>query len=190
MEPDSAESAKLTLDVGTVQAVYDQHAQSLERFLLGVLRNDAAAADALQATFIKLMEKGHTVQDPAAMKSWLFRVGFNEAMLVRRRESIGRKHSEGVAWQCEIRNHDGFSSRIGQGVDQLLHDEEMEIVRSALNELSDVQREVVEKRIYEGLKFREIADELDVPLGTVLARMQSSLKKLKPILVDRTNRET
>ena len=71
-----------------------------------------------------------------------------------------------------------------EAVGRLIREEEIEMVRTALNELSDVQRAVVEKRIYEGLKFREIAQQLNVPLGTVLARMQSSLKKLKSVLAD------
>ena len=82
---------------------------------------------------------------------------------------------------------DEFEIRqLGQSVERAIRQEDIELVRKALDELSDVQRQVVEKRIYEGLKFREIAQELDVPLGTVLARMQSSLKKLKPILMARS----
>jgi RNA polymerase sigma-70 factor (ECF subfamily) len=111
-------------------------------------------------------------------------VAFNEAMLIRRREATGRKHAEGIAWRLELRlgGVDGVKSKLGHSVEQAIRQEDVELVRAAIAELSEVQRVVVEKRIYEGLKFREIADVLDVPLGTVLARMQSSLKKLKPML--------
>jgi len=61
-----------------------------------------------------------------------------------------------------------------------LKNEQAEQVRAAIESLSADQQTVVRKRIYEGLKFREIAEELDVPLGTILARMQAALKKLKP----------
>ena len=182
---DSSNPIEPFMDSEKVQSVYQDHAVGLKRFLLGVLNDESAATDALQATFIKLMEKGHLVQQEDSIKSWLFRVAFNEAMLMRRRETMMRRHAERVAWKIQVRlsGVDG----VGQSVEHVIRQEEMEMVRAALNELSPVQREVVEKRIYEGLKFREIAEQLNVPLGTVLARMQSSLNKLKPILAARTD---
>jgi len=148
--------------------VYEEHSVGLGRFLLGLLRNEAAAADALQTTFIRLLEKGHTVEKQSALKSWLFRVAYNEAMLIRRKASRGADR--------------GNDDRLSQSVHFAIQQEDIQQVREALKKLPDAQRTVVEMRIYEGLKFREIADELDQPLGTVLARMQAGLKKLKPIL--------
>lgn len=172
------------MDTDIVRTVYEEHRLALERFLLGVLRDEAAAADALQTTFSRLLEKGHMVQQQDSLKSWLFRVAFNEAMLIRRKESISRKHAENVAWKIQVQSgaDKGVDQRLSQSVHYAILQEDIKRVREALTQLPESQREVVEKRIYEGLKFREIADELDVPLGTVLARMQAGLKKLKPIL--------
>ena len=149
-----------------------------------MLGDEATANDALQTTFIRLLEKGHSVQQMDSLKSWLFRVAYNEAMLVKRRANIGRKHAEGIAWKKQQMGgaDKGTDQKLSQSVHHAIQLENIEQVKSALSKLPDVQRIVVEKRIYEGLKFREIADELSVPLGTVLARMQAGLKKLKPIL--------
>ena len=172
------------MDQDRVREVYEEHQSALGRFLIGVLRDESAAADALQTTFARLLEKGHMVQQQESLKSWLFRVAFNEAMLIRRKESISRKHAENVAWKAQVQfgADKGIDQRLSQSVHYAIQQEEIERVREALTRLPESQREVVEKRIYDGLKFREIADELDVPLGTVLARMQAGLKKLKPIL--------
>ena len=172
------------LEPDQVQALYDEHVAGLERFLLGVLRNEAAAADALQSTFIKLMEKGHLVLQQDSMKSWLFRVAFNEAMLLKRKVTIRRKHAEGVAWKSRQNAgaDKGADPKLSQAVHFVLQQEDVIRVREALAQLPETQRRVVELRIYQGLKFREIAEQLNVPLGTVLARMQASLRKLKPIL--------
>ena len=183
MTSNSPGSHEPSLDPQQIHAVYQEHFQDLQRFLLGVLKDEAAAADALQSTFIKLMEKGHSVQNIDSLKSWLFRVAYNEAMLVRRKEGVSRKHVEKVAWRLKIESD--IRGTASQKIGQLIREEEIEMVRVALDELTDVQRAVVEKRIYEGLKFREIAEQLKVPLGTVLARMQSSLKKLKSVLAAR-----
>ncbi|MFT5301294.1 MAG: RNA polymerase sigma factor (sigma-70 family) [Mariniblastus sp.] len=172
------------MDHDKVLEVYSDHQPALERFLIGVLRDETAAADALQTTFERLLEKGHTVQQQDSLKSWLFRVAFNEAMLIRRKESISRRHAENVAWKFQgLGGADrGIDDRLSQSVHHAIQQEDIKRVRKALKQLPDAQREVVHKRIYEGLKFREIAEQLDVPLGTVLARMQAGLKKLKPIL--------
>jgi len=159
------------------QVIFETHRVSLRNFLLGVLRDQALVQDALQSTFVKLLEKGDTVENPAAMKSWLFRVAYNEAMLVRRKQATATKHVEKLAWQVD------WTRREANDPDASLLEREMQSqVTEALKQLSVEQIEVVEKRIYQGLKFREIAEELDVPLGTVLARMHSSLKKLRNIL--------
>ncbi|MDB2526448.1 RNA polymerase sigma factor [Mariniblastus sp.] len=181
---DSSKPEPPLLGTERVQAIYSEHCLALERFLVGVLRDEAAAADALQTTFTRLIEKGHLVQQQDSMKSWLFRVAFNEAMLIRRKETTSKKHAENVAWkfQGQLGADRGFDHRLSQSVHHAIQQEDIKQVRAALDQLPLPQRVVVKKRIYEGLKFREIADELNVPLGTVLARMQAGLKKLKPIL--------
>jgi RNA polymerase sigma-70 factor (ECF subfamily) len=158
-----------------IDAAYQQHAELLHGFLCGVLRNDALVADAIQATFLKLLEQGDKLRDLASLKSWLFQVAFNEAMLVKRKKKTARDHSQQVAWRSE-------AIRTGHEAPDLevLKKEQSEQVRIAIESLPAPQQVVVRKRIYEGLKFREIAEELDVPLGTILARMQSAIRKLKP----------
>ena len=181
---DSSKPEPPRLDTERVQAIYSEHCLALERFLIGVLRDEAAAADALQTTFTRLSEKGHLVQQQDSMKSWLFRVAFNEAMLIRRKETTSKKHAENVAWKFhgQLGADRGADHRLSQSVHHAIQQEDIKQVRAALDQLPLPQREVVKKRIYEGLKFREIADDLNVPLGTVLARMQAGLKKLKPLL--------
>jgi len=159
-----------------VDQAFGQFAKPLENFLIGILNNGAEANDALQATFVKLMEKGDTIVQESALKSWLFRVAYNEAMLIKRKDGVKRKHIEKLAW------HVTPNAESDQPADRMLDEEKQQEVKKALDQLSATQQEVVRKRIYEGLKFREIAEQLDVPLGTVLARMHTSLKKLKIVL--------
>lgn len=155
-------------------------------FLVGILRDHATAADVLQITFTKLLEKGHLVQQQESMKSWLFRVAFNEAMLVKRKLSVKKRHAEAIAWKIDIGAgaDKGNDPKLSQSVHYAIQQENVHSVREALDQLSEAYRVVVHKRIFEGLKFREISEELNVPLGTVLARMQAALKKLKPLLSD------
>jgi RNA polymerase sigma-70 factor, ECF subfamily len=169
-----------------VQAIYDEFAVGLKRFLLGVLKEPSVAEDAFQLSFVRLVEKGHLVQ-AASIKSWLYQVAFNEAMLFKRRQSTGQRHQEPIARHFLASDRGAKLDDPENMLKGLIQEENVERVKRAFEELSEVQKTVVQKRIYEGKKFREIAEELNVPLATVLARMQSSLKKLQPLLEDPSN---
>ena len=163
------------LDASVVAALYVEHGEELRRFLQGVLRDAQLAADVLQATFVKMAERGHETK-VESRKAWLFRVAFNEAMAVRRREAVGDKVVRHVAGQIPAWHSNGVA---GPADDPLVRLEAVETVREAMNELPPEQRQLVRMRIYEEKTFAVIAKELKIPLGTALARMRAALVKLR-----------
>ncbi len=179
--PDNIEPEDLpALDRSEVEAAYNKHSVELERFLLGILKEPMAAADALQSTFTQLIRKGHTVE-PDSLKSWLFRVAYNQAMLIFRKRSTRKQVVEKAAWTLKV----GHESRsLVDSVASAIRDEDVRLVQQAIAKLSVEYQQVVTLRIYENLKFKQISQKLDVPLGTVLTRMQSALRKLRDILGD------
>ena len=88
------------LDSGVIATLYVEHGEELRRFLLGLLRDSQLASDVLQATFVKLVQKGHETQEETR-KAWLFRVAYHEAMAVRRRDAVGDKVVRRVAWSVQ-----------------------------------------------------------------------------------------
>jgi RNA polymerase sigma factor (sigma-70 family) len=159
-----------------VAALYSQHGEELRRFLQGMLRDGALAADCLQATFTKLVERGHETREETR-KAWLFRVAFHEAMAFRRRAAVGDKVFRQVAWQSVSVPPSAEERAIGL--------EAVEAVKAALAELRPEEREMVRMRIYEEKTFAVIAAELQIPLGTALGRMRMALIKLKTKLEDK-----
>lgn len=157
------------LDPADVAELYARHAAELSAFLTGVLRNADWASEALQSTFVKAAEVGHTAQRET-IKGWLFRVAYNEAMLLRRRQEVDHRATRKVAWQ---RNPESAAVDAG-----LLQQEIVERVRRGLETLPVEQRTVVRLRIYDNKTFNEIAEELGIPLGTVVTRMRAALQKL------------
>jgi RNA polymerase sigma-70 factor (ECF subfamily) len=137
---------------------------------LGLVRDPQLASDAVQSAFAKLAERGHETNEDSR-KAWLFRVAYNEAILVRRRQAIGDRVVQRLAW---IKDATGHSAD-----EPVIRFEEVELVRQAMEQLPPDQLRVVQMRIYEEKTFREIAEQLNIPLGTALARMRSALKKLK-----------
>jgi len=161
------------IDPAIVASLYVEYGEQLRRFLVGLLRDSQTAADVLQATFIKAMEVGHTTREESR-RSWLFRVAYHEAMAVRRRQGVGRRATEKLAWTVQYCD-DAVD-------DSLIRFETVEGVKRAIAQLSAEQQQIVRMRIYEGKTFAVIADELGVPLGTALGRMRQSLKKLRTLL--------
>jgi RNA polymerase sigma-70 factor, ECF subfamily len=165
---DSADAERI--DPALVASLYVKHGEELRLFVLGVLRDADLATDVLQATFAKAVEVGHTAREET-LKGWLFRVAFHEALALRRKQAVRDKANRRLA----VEN----GSRSESPVDEVCRWETVASVRQALNQLPPEQRQVVQMRMYEQKKFITIAEELGLPLGTVLTRMQAALKKLR-----------
>jgi RNA polymerase sigma-70 factor (ECF subfamily) len=176
-----------------VAALYVEHGEELRRFLQGILRDAQLASDCLQATFVKMVERGHQTREETR-KAWLFRVAYNEALAYRRRQAVGDKIVRRVAWYSSgssnhsnnhshnqhTHNHSDYSHTDAAPADEpATRFESVQAVREALDQLPPEQRQVVRMRIYEEKTFAVIAQELSIPLGTALARMRSAMMKLR-----------
>jgi RNA polymerase sigma-70 factor (ECF subfamily) len=158
------------IDPAVVAELYAKHQAELRSFLVGVLRDSHLANDALQATFAKAVEVGHTAVRES-LKGWLFRVALNEALAIRRRQQTRDRVLQQAAWSRPRASE--------SPVETAARSETVDIVRAALDELPPEQRQVVCMRIYEEKTFAKIAEELALPLGTVLSRMQLAIRKLR-----------
>lgn len=157
------------LDPAVVAGLYEEYGSELRAFLTGVLRDSGLAGDALQSTFVKAVERGHSAQADS-LKGWLFRVAYHEAMAIRRRQKLQKKSQQRLAWNFEQSNPSPEETVVRR--------EQIECVRAAMDELPPEQRQVVHMRIYDEKTFAVIAEELELPLGTVLTRMRLALRKL------------
>jgi RNA polymerase sigma-70 factor (ECF subfamily) len=161
------------IDPTLVAALYLNHGHELRRFVLGVVRDPDLAADVVQTTFAKVVEFGPLAR-AEALKSWLFKVAYHEAITARRRQATrdeGRRKLARLG--CRTLEHPE---------DSLIRGETAERIRKALEELPPEQRRVVWARMYEDKTFAEIAQEFGVPLGTVLTRMRRALVRMRQAL--------
>jgi RNA polymerase sigma factor (sigma-70 family) len=172
------------IDPQVVAALYLDHADALRRFVMGVLGDAEAAADVLHATFAKLVELGHTVREEG-YKSWLFTVAYNEAMAIRRRRTVEANATRRIAADASAELETRGSQKGQSAEEHLIRWETVQQVRVAIENLPPEQREIVRLRLAEQKKFSEIAEQLQLPLGTVLSRMQLALAKLRKQLRDR-----
>lgn len=150
--------------------LYAQHSEELRRFVVGVMGNRDLVGDVMQATFIKVVEKGHVAR-AESFKPWLFRVALNECLMLRRRDDVGERARRQIA----ARRPD----RAPGPQEHLIRDEVIERVRELVAQLPPDHRSVVLARMYEEKTFAQIADEQGLPIGTVLTRMRRALQRLR-----------
>lgn len=188
-----SEGDDIPVHVRAVEALYREHAADLEAFLIGVLRDRHQASEVVQVVFRKALEflaelgsgEVKATGFPAdellskwqSPRGWLFRVGWNEAMLVRRVQTRHQKLLRKAVWNRDLDRPDQVAPESA-----LVQNETVEAVRKAIGDLPEDQRNVVRSRIYEDKTFAVIAEELGLPLGTVLTRMRLAMQKLQRVL--------
>jgi RNA polymerase sigma-70 factor, ECF subfamily len=141
-------------------------------FLLGMLHDPHQAEDALQETFVRALEHLDGV-DPEHLRGWLFTVAYHQAMLLKRRLAGRLRHVRPAAEQPQR------ADPLPGPAESAEQAEDARRLRALLEQLPPAQREVIRQRVYEGKKFREIAETLGCPLNTALARMHEGLKRLR-----------
>lgn len=143
------------------------------------------AMEVSQKTFISMYRNIEGLQEVTRFRSWLYTIAVNYC----REELRKRKASRAVSLH-ELKPGEGETS-YGWEVSgnkqenperQLRQSELSELLQQCLLELSEEQREVVIMKEYEGLKFREIAEALQISENTVKSRMYYGLDGLKKIL--------
>jgi RNA polymerase sigma factor (sigma-70 family) len=143
------------------------------------------AMEISQKTFISMCKNLQALQDTARFKAWLYKIAVNYCREEARKKKVKRSISFDEVWSSEAEDSPLWESS-GQRHDnpdrQLQHLELSGILQQALLELNEEQREIVIMKEYEGLKFREIAEVLNISENTVKSRMYYGLDGLKKIL--------
>lgn len=135
--------------------------------------------DLTQEAFVRVFEKRQLYQPDAKFSTWLWRIALNlcydEQRRIKRRSETAMENAEGETVIELVADDDS-------PVEQAEAGERAEMVRRALVRLPETYRTVLVLRHYEGLKFREIADVLDIPEGTVKSRMVEALGQMERLL--------
>ena len=150
--------------------LFEQYKNLIYKTAYLMLGDPTEAEDALQEIFVRVY-KSLSGFDPhkAAFTTWLYRVTFNYCLNHRRKKHPFTLPLEEIA--------PAFRSEFS--VAQLA---EEEILQQAIEKITEKQRAVVILRYFWDLPYAEIAQILDVPLGTVKSRLDLALKTLRKML--------
>ena len=134
--------------------------------------------DLAQETFARLFAKRKEYESRAKVSTFLWRIALNLCYDELRR----RERSREMPFDGELSDDHGHASETLSPDLSLAREEAAAHVRHALMQIPETYRSVLILRHYEDLKFREIADVLDIPEGTVKSRMAEGLTQLARLL--------
>jgi RNA polymerase sigma-70 factor (ECF subfamily) len=128
------------------------------------------AEDAAQETFIRAWQNLSSYRPQTSLRNWLYRIAFNAAMdMIRKEKRIIPTDIDDLPLTDE---RPGPESQVSQH-------ERTAMVQKAVMSLPDASRAVLVLKEYEGMSYHEIADALDIPIGTVMSRLNYARKLLK-----------
>jgi RNA polymerase sigma-70 factor (ECF subfamily) len=151
--------------------------------ILGMLGDTADAADAAQEVFLKAFKGIRHFRQGSSLKTWLYRIAIREALNHRR--WFKRHLQKNVSIDAEP--EEGFASidvedASATPFDQLATQEIQVAVQGALQRVPDVFRSAVILRDLEGLSYEEVAEVLEVSVGTVKSRILRGRRALRELL--------
>lgn len=147
----------------------DAYYAALYRFALSLTRSEADACDLTQQTFYVWAKKGEALRDASKAKSWLFTTLYRDFLRGRRR---GERMTAIETLPVEEADPVSLEPDTVAAMDANL-------VVEALQEVEEVFRAPLTLFYLEELSYQEIADALDVPIGTVMSRLSRGKSQLR-----------
>lgn len=160
-----------------------QHADGLMRFAVSLCRNDHNAEDLVSETVLKAFENFTGLKDHSKMKSWLYRILYNQFI------STYRKNRRTKQVYISGEGNDSFSlfeKLMATGAEDpekiFLQKLTTETVRKAIEALPLIYRQAIVLSDMEQFSYQEIASILKVPIGTVRSRIARARQQLEKAL--------
>jgi len=160
-----------------------RYERELYSFLRRYLGNAAMAEDAFQATFLQVHLKCGQFEADRKVRPWLYTIATNQAIDAQRRNKRHRMVSLDRHYNSDLDDELGTLLELLQSEESspgahLESDERRDWIRRSVEALPDSLRLAVTLIYYQGLKYREAAEALNVPVGTVKSRLHTAILKL------------
>jgi RNA polymerase sigma-70 factor (ECF subfamily) len=158
-------------DAPNFKQLVDAHYQGLYRFAQSLCRREGMAEDLVQQTFLQWARKGHTLRDLSKVKTWLFTTLYREYLAIYRRE---QRH-EHVEFEADLHGGSEDAPEPAAAIDEAT-------LHRALATLDEHYRAPLVLFYLRELSYRQIAETLDLPIGTVMSRLSRAKDALRRIL--------
>jgi RNA polymerase sigma-70 factor, ECF subfamily len=151
-----------------------QHYQAVYRFLLHLARDAAEAEDLTQETFAAAWEKIAAFEGRSALATWLHRIAYGKFVDARRAD----RRSTALAERLWERG----SAAPPDPLEAAMQDDEARKLRAALQGVEPADRVLLVLHYLQGLSYREMADVMGEPAGTIKWRTSLALGRMRDLL--------
>jgi RNA polymerase sigma factor (sigma-70 family) len=156
-------------DVGRLEVLFDRHHRGLYHYFLHLTSNAASSEDLVQEVFFRILKYRHTYRIGTAVRPWMYQIGRNALA-----DQAGRNKGQ-VALPdsvADLHSPELLPDRQAQ------NKEEAALLKRALSAMPQEKREVIVMSRFSELKYEEIANVLNVEVGTVKVRVHRALREL------------
>jgi RNA polymerase sigma-70 factor, ECF subfamily len=163
-------------DERAFEQVFKKYFKGLYGYVCSILKEDIYAEEIVQQVFFKLWEKSDSILISGSVAAYLYRAVHNESLNHLKHEKVKSKHKMHVAYSMR---------HAAESAPKTLQAKELEKkIHAALNELPEQCRTVFQMSRFEEMKYREIADELNIAVKTVENQISKALKILREKLAE------
>ena len=150
------------------EQLVDEHYEALYRFAYSLAKNPDRASDLVQQTFCIWAQKNQQLKDRSKAKTWLFTTLYREQLsYARRNTKFPEQDISDLDYQLPAMEHDSGRVLDGQRAVALL------------NSLDDTYKAPLSLFFIQQHSYKEIAQILDIPIGTVMSRIARGKKQLR-----------
>jgi RNA polymerase sigma-70 factor (ECF subfamily) len=161
-----------------------RYERELYTFLRRFLGNAQHAEDVFQGTFLSVHLRIEQFEPGKRFRPWLYAIASNKAIDFMRRNKRHQMASLDSTLQ-HTESDESMVSRLashGPSPDEMaIRSETSAKVRQAVSQLNESTQQLIQLAFYQGLKYADIAEILDIPVGTVKSRVFTAMRKLNEI---------
>jgi RNA polymerase sigma-70 factor (ECF subfamily) len=163
-------------DEAAFEQVFKTYYKNLHGYAFTMIKDEAAAEETVQQVFFKLWERTENLSISGSVQAYLYRAVYNESLNYLKHQKVRTRH------QLFVKHRREEST---EGSSKGIHVKELEAkISAALNELPEQCRTVFQLSRFEELRYKEIADHLQISVKTVENQMGKALKLLRSKLAD------
>jgi RNA polymerase sigma-70 factor (ECF subfamily) len=160
-------------DTEALAGLYDRHGRSAYSLAYRMMGDRQAAEDLVQDSFIKIWRSAKSYRaERGSVRTWILSITHNRGIDHIRSTASRRRTQDRVEMTAE-------TTQQSEAFSETWRNSQRRLVQQALKTLPDEQLKILELAYFSGYTHAEIAEMLDLPLGTVKGRMRLGMKKIK-----------
>lgn len=174
-------SASLTGDQAAFGALVTRYQDRLYNTVFRLVGNAEDARDVVQESFLSAYQSLTAFKGDSLFFTWLYRIAINNAISMKRRKRAVVRLAQGLESGTVSEPADlSDTARPGRALEMA---EDERLVQQALNRLSPEHRAVLVLKDMEGRKYEEMAEILEVPIGTIRSRLHRARLEMRDVLL-------